>query len=119
MTSQLRIPRHDEWEECARLLYISGPDLYTYIFIDREPKIYKLLHVFYRNPGLYSKDNIIVLEEDGKLTGLILGYPARDMKKLGKQMLGSIWAMLMASGPLKFSKMLLRFKLKPSEPKIS
>jgi len=82
MALKLRKPTIDEWKDCVRLIYISGPNLYTYIFIAREPEIYEFLHLLYKNPGLYSKDNIIVEEENSKIKGLILAFPARDLKQL-------------------------------------
>ena len=70
MVSKLREPNNVESNDCVKLLYISGPNLLTYLFIEREPKIYEILHFFYKNPGLFSKDNIIVEEENNNIRGL-------------------------------------------------
>ena len=112
MLSKLRQPHNGESDDCAKLIYISGPELYGYIFIEREPKIYKYIKLLYEKPGnLYSKDNIIVEEENGKIRGLLLGYPASDMKKLAIQMLKCIKGMFMICGLLNFIKIVFRFKL--------
>ena len=112
MKSKLRKPYDNEADGCARLLYISGPDLYSYIFVAREPKIYEIIKLLYETPGNpYSRDNIIVEEEDGRIRGLILAYPASDMNKLGRQLLKYIIGMIAIGGIFNFLKMMFRLKL--------
>ncbi|MFC1901263.1 hypothetical protein ACFLYN_06710, partial [Chloroflexota bacterium] len=63
MASELRRPDIGEIDDCAKLIYISGPDLYTYIFVEEEPEIYEFIKLFYRTPGNpYSNKNVIVEE---------------------------------------------------------
>ena len=112
MKSKLRKPYDNEAHECARLLYISGPSLYNYTFVAREPKIYDIIKLLYKTPGnSYSRDNIVVEEENGKIRGLILAYPARDMFKMGRQLLKCIIGMLAIGGIFNFIKMMFRLKL--------
>lgn len=113
----IRKPRDNEADDCVRLLYISGPDLYTYIFLDREPEIYDLLNLFYRKSGIYSKENIIVEEENGKVKGLILAYPAKEMKHLSKKMIHLIKDIIVIRGLHHFLKMIARFRLNFYFPK--
>jgi ribosomal protein S18 acetylase RimI-like enzyme len=112
MTSKLRKPYNDESDDCVRLMYISGPHIYSYSFVEREPKLYELLRLFYKAPGtMYSKENIVVEEENGKIRGLILAYPASDMKQLGKNMLKCIKEMFRISGFVNILKMIFRMRL--------
>jgi len=55
MTSKLRKPYNDESDDCVKLIYISGPHLYSYSMIEREPKIYEFFKLLYKKPGtMYS-----------------------------------------------------------------
>lgn len=81
MTSILRNPHNNELEDCAKLLYISGPDLFSYIYNEKEPEIYKLFKILFKEPDTtFSKENIIVEEKDSKIRGLILAHPVSNMK---------------------------------------
>ena len=112
MTSMLRKPNNDESDDCVRLMYISAPYIYSYAFVAREPHLYELLRLFYKTPGnMYSKENIVVEEENGKIRGLILAYMASDMKRLSKNMLHCIKGMFMISSFLNILKMISRFRL--------
>ncbi|MFC2069602.1 GNAT family N-acetyltransferase [Chloroflexota bacterium] len=112
MISKLRQPDNNESDDCARLIYISGPHLYSYSFIEKEPEIYELFKLFYKQPGnAYSKENVVVEEENGKIRGLILAYPASDMKILTMKTLKCIKGMFMIAGVLNFIKMLFRLRL--------
>ena len=118
MISKLRNPYNNEADDCVKLLYISGPELYTYIFVESEPKIYELIRLLYETPGNpYSKENIVVEEEDNKIRGLLLGYPASDMKKLGMQMLKCVKDMIISGGIFNFLKMIFRMKLNKYLPR--
>ncbi len=114
----IREPKDNEADDCVKLLYLSGPDLYTYIFIDREPKIYDLLNLFYQEPGIFSKNNILVEEENENIKGLILAYPAQEIKQMSKQMRGLIKKMISICGLVNFIKIVLRFKLNSYFPKL-
>jgi len=112
MTSELRKPYDNELDNCAKLIYTSGPDLYNYIFVEREPKVYGLIRFLYKKPdSLFSKENAVVEEENGKIRGLILAYPAGDMKKLAIGMLKCIKGIFMISGLLNFIKIMFRLRL--------
>ena len=112
MTSELRKPYDNELDNCAKLIYTSGPDLYSYIFVEREPKVYGLIRFLYKKPdSLFSKENAVVEEENGKIRGLILAYPAGDMKKLAIGMLKCIKGIFMISGLLNFIKIMFRLRL--------
>lgn len=112
MRSTLRRPYHDEADDCVQLLYISGPHLYEYCFIEREPNSHEMLKLLYATPDtLYSQEHIVVEEEHGKIRGLLLAYPARDMKRLGMRMLKCLRGMFMISGVVNVVKMMFRLRL--------
>ncbi len=105
MTSKLRKPLNNEWDDCVKLIYLSGPHLYSYSFIEKEPKIYEFFNLFYKNPGnSYSKENVMVEEENGKIRGVLLAYPASNIKRFGKNMVKHIKGMVMISGFYKMVK---------------
>ena len=110
--SKLRKPDNNEADDCAKLLYISGPELYSYIFVEREPKVYDLIKFLYNTPGsMIAKDKAFIEEENGRIRGLILAYPASDMKKMAMPMLKSIKGLLRINGLVNLLKMLYRLKL--------
>jgi ribosomal protein S18 acetylase RimI-like enzyme len=83
MTVSLREPYNYESDECVRLIYISGPNLFSYIYIEKEPKIYDILKTFFNRRGTtFTRKNIIVEEENGKIRGLIIAHPVGDLHKL-------------------------------------
>ena len=107
MISELRIPDNGEADDCAKLIYISGPHLYSYIFVEGEPKIYDLINLLYDTPGsMIAKERTAIEEENGRIRGLILAYPASDMKKMAIPMLRSIKGLLLINGLLNLLKML-------------
>ena len=119
MISELRTPDNGEADDCAKLIYISGPHLYSYIFVEDEPKIYDLIKFLYDTPGsMIAKEKIVIEEENGKIRGLILAYPASDMKKMAIPMLRSIKGLLLINGLLNLLKMLYRLKLNRHFPGI-
>ena len=112
MTTKLRNPSGGESEDCAKLIYISGPHLYSYSMVLKDPKIYELFKLFFEKPGtIYSKEKIIVAKENGKTRGLVLGYPAGDMKQLTNNMIKSICEFIRIAGFFNIIKMLFRLKL--------
>ena len=82
MTSTLRKPNNNELVDCAKLIYISGPHLFSYIYIEKEPEIYDIFKTFFKKPGnTFSKENIVVEVENGKIRGLILAHPVSNLMK--------------------------------------
>ena len=119
MTSKLRKPNDNESDDCIKLIYISGPHIYSYSFVEGEPNIYELFRIFYNNPGnMYSKENVVVEEENGRIRGLLLAYPASDMNNKAIKMLKSLKGMLMTSGFITFLKMVFRLRLNKYLPRI-
>ena len=118
MMSKLSKPHNNESDDCAKLIYISGPHIYSYSFVAREPKIYELFKLLYKKPGnMYSKENVVVEEENGKIRGLILAYPASDMNKMAIKMVRNIKGMLVTSGFFNFLRMIFRLRLSKYYPR--
>lgn len=40
MTAYLREPYDYESDDCMKLIYISSPGLFSYLYIEKEPEIY-------------------------------------------------------------------------------
>ena len=99
-------------EDCAKLIYMSGPELYTYVFAKKEPEVYALITLFFENPNtLFSRQNAIIDQEDGKARGILVAYPAEDMKKMSLSMLKLLNQMFRQYSLRDFIKMLFRMKL--------
>lgn len=112
MTSILRRPVDEEATNCAKLTYIAGPDLYGYLMVQKEPKIYDLFNILYKNPGNPSaKENVIVEEESGTIRGLIRACPASDLQQSPKNVLKMMREILRINGLLNFVKIAFRIKL--------
>ena len=112
MISELRTPDNGEADDCAKLIYISGPHLYSYIFVEGEPKIYDLIKLLYDTPSsMIAKERTVIEEGNSRIRGLILAYPASDMKKMAIPMLRSLKGLLLINGLLNLLKMLYRLKL--------
>ena len=60
---------------------------------------------------MLAKEKIVIEEENGRIRGLILAYPASDMKKMAMPMLKSIKGLLRINGLVNLLKMLYRLKL--------
>ena len=116
---KLRKPDNNEADDCSRLIYTSGPELYSYSLVASEPKVYELIKSFYTRPGtMFAKENVVIEEENGRIRGLVLAYPASDMNKMVVNMLKTIKGVLMINGFLNFIRMLFRFKLNKYLPRI-
>jgi ribosomal protein S18 acetylase RimI-like enzyme len=118
VTSKLRKPDNNEADDCAKLIYISGPDLYSYSFVTGVPKAYQFIKFIYNRPGtLFAKENVVIEEENGMIRGLILAYPASDTKKMAIPMLKSIKGLWRINGLINFLKMVYRLKLNRHFPR--
>ena len=112
MVSLLRKPDDNEIDACVRLIFTSGPDLYCYIFTTQQPETYEYIRFLCKITGsLFSRDNILIDEDDGIVRGLILAYPARDMIKISLRMLKSIPGLLRIRGFKCFVKIMSRMGL--------
>jgi ribosomal protein S18 acetylase RimI-like enzyme len=112
MTTILRTPYDHEAGDCARLLFISAPSVYSYSLTEDQPKLHELLRLFFRTPGnMHSKENMIVEEEDGKIRGVVLAYPARDMKRLARNTAKCFREMISIAGFRDVVRMILRLPI--------
>ena len=112
MTTILRTPYDHEAGDCARLLFISAPSVYSYSLTEDQPKLHELLRLFFRTPGnMHSKENMMVEEEDGKIRGVVLAYPARDMKRLARNTAKCFREMISIAGFRDVVRMILRLPI--------
>lgn len=80
----LRIPNMKEANDCARLIYTSGPEFFSHLFNEKEPEdVHRLLEFLYSYPDTtFSREAIIVAEKEGAVQGLVIAHPAEKLKKL-------------------------------------
>lgn len=78
----LRNPKKEEFKDCAKLIHISGPELFKYMYNQTEESILTLIYKFISNLNTtFSYDKVIIDEYDGSVRGLVLAHPAKDLKK--------------------------------------
>ncbi|MCP4178775.1 MAG: GNAT family N-acetyltransferase [bacterium] len=116
MGVQIRGPNNEELLECVKLIYMSNPELLSYLFVLKEPDIYNFLFSLIKNPGIFSKENIIIEIDNGNVQGLILVYPASDEKQLGEKMFKKTGNIISELGLIKFLKMVCRGRIFDSLP---
>ena len=76
MTAEVRKANIEDIKDCRRLIYLSGPLLFCYFFLRNEPEIYDVLKpICEMKATTFSYENVIVNEVDGKITGMVLGFP--------------------------------------------
>jgi ribosomal protein S18 acetylase RimI-like enzyme len=117
MGRDLRKPTVDDLDACSRLIYLSGPHLYSYIFVLDEPEIYGLIKFMLTTKGMYSMRHAIIDVDNGAASGMCLAYPAKEIKEMTKEMmrdLGGFWKIL---GIRQFIIMMSRLKLNSYFPK--
>ncbi|CAM4448969.1 GNAT family N-acetyltransferase [Paenibacillus tarimensis] len=84
----IRKPTELESADCIKLIYMSGPELFSYFFIEREPEVYRYINVFYTKPDvMFSSENVWVKVENDKVCGLLLSLPSKVMKQTEKNMM--------------------------------
>ncbi len=129
MTANIREPFEYESDECARLIYISGPNLFSYFYLEKAPRIYNIFNTFFKIRGnTFSRENIIIEQENGKIRGLIIALPVTDLRKLLlnefkciKEIKGSLINFLITMLKIAFRSKLVMYypRLKQSELFIS
>lgn len=78
----LRNPQKKEYNKCAELIQISGPELFKYIYNESDEKMILLMESFISFPKTtFSHDKIIINEDNGSVRGLILAHPVKDLNK--------------------------------------
>lgn len=105
----IRKPNESETMDCLRLMYMSGPDMFSYFLIAREPDIYEYIKVFYNKPDLlFSRENVLVRVEDEKVCGLLLTVAVKDMKQMDKNMMKYGKELYQVAGVFNAFKMMFR-----------
>lgn len=117
MGIEIRTPTINDLDACSKLIYLSGPHLYHYIFVLDEPEIYGLLRFMLNADGMYSMKNAIIDVENNNIRGLCLAYPARAINDMTKQMLKDLGGFLKILGLGKFIIMINRLQLNSFFPK--
>lgn len=111
----IRKPKDNEALDCAKLIYISGPEIYSYAYDGDENRVCDFLTYFYNYPGMYSKDNMLIEEEDSEIKGLILGFPAKELVGKVSRLLPGMYKV---GGFFSFFKIFARFKVDLYFPKL-
>lgn len=62
-------------------------------------------------PGnMHSKENIVVEEDDGKIRGMILAYPVREMRRLAQNTAKCLTELIRIAGLRDVARMVLRLR---------
>ena len=87
MDNSIKIPTIYDKEECAKLIYMSGPSLFDYMTKLTKKELDEFFYICLTSSGnFYSEENIRILEEDNIIQGLMVSYPFRDAKVMSKNM---------------------------------
>lgn len=74
----IRNAQEDDIIKCTQLIYESGPALFSYLYSSDKAGVLDLLEYFFSKPdNTFSKDGIIVDEEDGIVRAAIAVLPVR------------------------------------------
>jgi len=83
----IRKPTENESLDCIKLLYMSGPNMFSYFMIGHPPEIYEYIRIFYTKPDVqFSQENVLVKIDNGKVTGILLAIPVKEMRQMDKNM---------------------------------
>jgi GNAT superfamily N-acetyltransferase len=83
MTHSLIMPGKNDAENCAKLMYMAGPNVYRYLFGLDEPGTIELLAAYFNVPETpYAKEKIIMFEDENTTMGFIQVFPVRDVNAL-------------------------------------
>lgn len=108
----IRKPKDNESNECLKLIYMSGKNMFSYFMIERAPKIYESINVLYSKPDvIFSRENVLVKTEDDKVCGLLLSVAIKDMKQMEKNMMKYGKEFFKAMGIRNIIKMMFRSRL--------
>lgn len=79
----IRAPAVNETAECLRLLYMSGPNMFSYFFIKQPPEVFDILGLLYpKSDVLFSSAHMLVKAEGDAVCGLLLSVPGKDVHML-------------------------------------
>jgi len=105
----IRKPIDRESNDCMKLMYMSGSNMFSYFLIEREPEIYKPIKVLYsKSDVVFSRDNVLVKIENEKVCGLLLSVPAKDIKQMEANIVKYVKELFEAAGFVNIVKMMLR-----------
>jgi ribosomal protein S18 acetylase RimI-like enzyme len=75
-------------EDCARLHFMAGPELYQYIYCNERDKVLKIIEMYFEMPETpCSKQYSYIDVVDDALRGFMLGYPVREIGKMPRSII--------------------------------
>jgi ribosomal protein S18 acetylase RimI-like enzyme len=75
-------------EDCARLHFMAGPELYQYIYCNERDKVLKIIEMYFEMPETpCSKQYAYIDVADDALRGFMLGYPVREISKMPRSII--------------------------------
>ena len=80
----IRKPTDHESNDCVNLIILSGPKLFEYLYtINNTIKLNELFSSFFYNHGnTYSRENILIEEDNSIIRGLVIAHPVNQLQKL-------------------------------------
>ncbi|MCZ7586000.1 MAG: hypothetical protein M5R36_23230 [Deltaproteobacteria bacterium] len=92
--ANVRAARADDAAAAARLVHLSGPEVYDSMLGGEAPALSVLAEIFARPGHLLSHDNADVAEVNGGVAGLLITYRRRDEVKQGVRYFGAVLRLL-------------------------
>lgn len=82
----IRQAMENEATQCAQLLYLSGPNLFSYIYNEKGPELYRIIEHCFRSSGTtFSREANLVYESDGVVQGGIVAHSVPAIKRFAKE----------------------------------
>jgi ribosomal protein S18 acetylase RimI-like enzyme len=92
-------------EDCAKLHFMAGPELYRYIYCNENDKVLKIIEMYFEMPGTpCSKQYSYIDVADGAVRGYMLGYPVREIGKMARSIILGLGKLMKLCG---FSNMMV------------
>lgn len=108
----IRRPRDNEAEQCAFLLYQSGPEVFDYLFASPEELVCRYLVMLFPEPDTaFSNKYILVEEQGGEIRGAVAALPGREKHQLEKNIGRYFWELAGLAGVFRSLKMMTRGRL--------
>jgi ribosomal protein S18 acetylase RimI-like enzyme len=86
-------------EDCARLHFMAGPELYQYIFCNEKDQVLKIIEMYFEmSETPCSKQYSYIGVEDGAVRGFMLGYPVREIGKMVRSIIFGLGKLMKLCG---------------------
>lgn len=107
-------------KDCARLQYVSGPEMYDYMFDGTKEEVMPVIEMYTEMSGtMFSTENAFVDIQGDAVRGFVLGLAAKDMMKKSIPMMFTISKLIRLKGFRGMMRMMSHLSLNKYFPKLN